>query len=93
MPTEAEWERACRAGTAGPRYGPLDEIAWHRGNSRERIHHVGARRHWSCRACVRRRSHPTFRVDVVGFRVARSLARAWTVRAPTGACASTSGSG
>ena len=29
--------------------------------------------HWSCRASVRRRSHPTFRVDDVGFRLARSL--------------------
>jgi formylglycine-generating enzyme required for sulfatase activity len=28
--------------------------------------------HWSCRASARRRSHPTFRVDDVGFRVARS---------------------
>jgi formylglycine-generating enzyme required for sulfatase activity len=27
--------------------------------------------HWSCRASVRRRSHPTFRIDDVGFRVAR----------------------
>ncbi|MFI5688098.1 SUMF1/EgtB/PvdO family nonheme iron enzyme [Streptomyces sp. NPDC051636] len=31
--------------------------------------------HWSCRASVRRRGHPAFRVDDVGFRVARSLAR------------------
>jgi formylglycine-generating enzyme required for sulfatase activity len=29
--------------------------------------------HWSCRASVRRRSHPTFRIDDVGFRVARSV--------------------
>src|SRR3954447_25810465 len=107
LPPEAEWEHACQAGTTGSRYGALDEIAWYRGNSQERIHDVGGKQpnpwglydmlgnvwnwcwdiydaevydtyrvlrgggwfdeHWSCRASVRRRSHPSLQIDDVGF--------------------------
>jgi formylglycine-generating enzyme required for sulfatase activity len=115
LPSEAEWEHACRAGTADVRYGPLDDIAWYRGNSGGAVRSVGTRapnswglfdtlgnvwewcwdvfdpavygpyrvfrgggwqdRPRACRASCRRKSHPTLRIDDLGFRVARSVSR------------------
>lgn len=44
LPTEAEWEVACRAGAAGPGYGPRGDVAWYNANSGKQTHPVGKKK-------------------------------------------------
>lgn len=41
LPTDAEWQYACKADSKDIRYGALDEIAWYKENSGGQTHNVG----------------------------------------------------
>lgn len=113
LPTDAEWQYACRAESTGYRYGEIGDIAWYCENSKGRIHEVGKKEpnswglydmlgntwewcwdlydektygqyrifrggSWAesargCGATCRRRGHPSFGIDDLGFRLAKSF--------------------
>ena len=41
LPTEAEWQYACHAGSSSYQYGNIDDIAWYQDNSNGTAHKVG----------------------------------------------------
>ena len=113
LPTEAEWQYACHAGSSNYQYGKLEDIAWYQNNSNGCIHKVGEKspNQWGfydmlgnvwewcwdlydethyasyrtfrggswaetdqkCGATCRRRSHPSFKIEDLGFRIAKSV--------------------
>lgn len=48
LPTDAEWEYACKAGSSSPQYDDINKIAWYKNNSNGTTQNIGLKKpnHW-----------------------------------------------